>query len=337
MNKLILLVFLLCSLVITIKATVTPFSCFYTAQGKGSIQPGVTPANSASNCVTACYRLTSAIKLGTGLALSSAANSINSVIHTYISTPSNTGTQAQQASALNSAFTSTNAKNALPVNTGILNMGHIGILPFVTTAAQDIYVPTLSAAMDDFVAGDKGCLPILNMKTAPQANSILNAPANTDNTIASSNGLAWTITGTSGGSQIIGSGTTAAVGVAGDASVNRLHLAQTTSLPLQLAYNPFLAATVKSSAGADNTGITAPALVPIATTYHPNLLINAQINQVALDMAAIVTLFCVTNGVCCTTNNCNIDPAIAKTSIATQTSSNFIYIIISIIAAKITA
>lgn len=378
MNKFILLDFLLTVLVANTNSTVTPFSCYYTAQGDGPYQPGGTPANSAQNCVTACYRLTTGVKLGSGLALNAASNSINSVIHSYIATgvTANTAGQSQGASSFNSPFTSTNAFNALPSKIGLTNMGHIGILPFVSTTAEPganaQYSPTFAAAntlMKDFVRGDKGCLPILNLATVPATGVYNGGTAGSTEPIVNSNiNNKWRITPTelltNTDQRIIGTATSNSDGLkagilSGGTTQAPQHVAQTISKPLQLAYNVFSAAvggvanaaTVTCSAlgpvGTNgyciaSTAVNAPLLdLATANNYAPNQLANSQINQVALDMAAIVALFCVSNGVCCIPTSptvaCNADPADPVTkSGATQINLNTIVLtIFSMIIAKL--
>ncbi len=346
------------------------------------------------------------------------AGSINSVIHTYKTDSkldANKIAQAQKASQLNSAFDTTIAgaeyyTNALPINTGVTNMGHIGILPFfnnlvgtdtntasaplsasifntVNTGANNL--ADLKANFPDFVAGDKGCLPILNLATVPQdvtavKNGILaaNSVGGSTEPIVSSNLQPWQIFGTtslassltSSSGRILGgqniningatgsgisvsiTGNTKSVGTASDTVYQQpLHVAQQIApniLPLQLAYNVFAAATGTKAAGAaldcslsDSLGdicnnqnvMNAPLVGP--NTYNPNLLANSQVNQVALDMAAIVQLFCITNGVCCIPTSptvpCNADPKELAKSSTNQIIFNINFLLLSIVSNRL--
>jgi len=102
-------------------------------------------------------------------------------------------------------------------------------------------------------------------------------------------------------------------------------------IPLQLAYNPII-----GGAAASATAVSDPIQVPkgIAASNElswPNLLANSQVNQAALDLAAVTVLFCVTSGVCCTSNACNTIPVVTTKSSSTSLNNNIIIILMSII------
>jgi len=370
MNKFILLSFLLTVLAANTDATVTPFSCYYTAQGAGTTAAAIL---SAPNCVTACYRVTAAggIPLGKNNNLNNPANSINGVITTLVSTAANTLDTAanQKTNAIGVGVPSqigvlpntvTTPAAGVPGSTaaGVASLGNIGI---ITLPAEGI----TTNGLKDFVLNDRGCLPILALQTTPQ-NAVIRASGD-------SNAVAYTIGRTctanhdpatgrcttlssctfgpgadgclvgsakleSAAGVVLNNGRndpsatsgTAVVTLPGAAATGTTHVKQqiptderTGGIPLQLAYNPII-----GGAAADNA-ITVPA--GAAALSWPNLLANSQVNQAALDLAAVTVLFCVTSGVCCTSNACNTIPVVTTKSSSTSLNNNIIIILMSII------
>jgi len=289
-----------------------------------------------------------------------AANSINGVITTLVGKIDITGLAAQKSSVTGVGIQS---KIGVKPNTastgtelGVQTLGNIGI---ITLPAA-----TPGNGLNDFVLNDRGCLPILALQTAPAKNVIrpLDADSNSAaytiggtcsvavsdvgvclvaNVIPCTFGAstAGCLTGLAGASftptdppEALGKNTASATsGTAQILTTGTTHVKQqkpttasTGGAPLQLAYNPIIG-TTGSAAGAIS--------VPTGSSdlSWANLLANSQVNQAALDLAAVTVLFCVTSGVCCTTNACNTIPVVTTKSSSTSLNNNIIIILMSII------
>jgi len=359
MNKFILLSFLLTVLAANTDATVAPFSCYYTTPGKGSSEP---PALSAQNCVTACYRVTATGGIPTGAndaTNKNPSNSINGVINTLVGSGDINAVADQRTKVIGVGIQSkvgVKPNGAAPGSTelGVATLGNIGI---ITLPAEG------TAGLKDFVLNDRGCLPIPALPPTPQAQAL--------DTTGTSNQAGFTIgrtctgtlnavTGICSGVSTCSFGSTDATGclsglaqVSGDSLLGTIigkntaartsgsdAISETTHIkqqipiassfsgaPLQLAYNPIIG-TAPSGGVGKAIAIPAPEL---AALQFPNILANAQVNQVALDLQAVTVLFCVTSGVCCTSNACNTIPVVTTKSSSTSLNNNIIIILMSII------
>lgn len=343
-------------------ATVAPFSCWYTAQGAGTT---AAPVLSAPNCVTACYRVTATggIPLGKNVVGSNnPATSINGVITTLVSTDgngldsgANQKTNVFGVGVPSQIGVAAHGTSGATTN-GVASLGNIGII----TLPQE----TANNGLKDFVLNDRGCLPILALQTTPQ-DAVIRASgdsnqipytigrtcinANYDAATGRCGTLSTCNFGTTTSGCLIGSAKTGAAAVNGrndpsgtsgtvvvtlGASTGTTHVRQQLptdsfgGIPLQLAYNPIIGGGAADNAIAIPTGAALAAANPLS---WPNLLANSQVNQAALDLAAVTVLFCVTSGVCCTTNACNTIPVVTTKSSSTSLNNNIIIILMSII------